>query len=72
MDTDWKSDGGWRFGTENGKSERSSGRQSAHFDVMFFEQPRNKATKPDNFVPSLLCCSTIPNAAGATCRAEIG
>jgi hypothetical protein len=28
-----------------------------------FEQPRNQATKPDNFVPSLLCCSTIPQSA---------
>jgi hypothetical protein len=37
--------------------------EPAHFVLKFFEQPRNQATKPDNFVPSLLCCSTTPHSA---------
>jgi hypothetical protein len=36
-----------------------------HSGLMFFEQPRNQATKPDNLVPSLLCCPIISRLANA-------
>jgi hypothetical protein len=66
-----------KYGNDNGKPWRRhyfTGRgargwamteirfEPAHFGLKFFEQPRNQATKPDNFVPSLLCCSTTPHS----------
>jgi len=67
---DWELPDVWCVRTRSGPTHRSLAMMEIRFEpaysgLRFFEQPRNQATKPDNLVSSLLCCSIISRLANA-------